>query len=167
MRTDSLLLRYNLLMHPQKVWTALQHNSLSYLAHLSRRFKPSPVLRLFVLRKLSNFQSVLKNRLMNFDETLEDWSTHCPLQMLLFFDQICPGANSGRAKLGNRGPFRQRTFSSDQKATAITRMHMHSNGLEACGKNVFLVALCSQIVDAFWRLCLPLNLSPYVIYELI
>ena len=78
-----------------------------YLAHLSRRLKwaiviarrpsvrrrPSVVV-VVVVRKLSHFQLLLQNRLMDFDETWYAWSTHGPLQVLLFFGQICPGGGS-------------------------------------------------------------------------
>ena len=56
--------------------------------------------------------------------------THGPLQVLLFFGQIRPGADPGRAKKVT-GPLLQQTSSSDRKATATNRMH--SNDLEACG----------------------------------
>ena len=32
---------------------------------------------------------------MDFDETWYAWSTHGPLQVLLFFGQILPGADPG------------------------------------------------------------------------
>ena len=55
-----------------------------------------------VVRKLSHFQLLLQNRLMDFDETWYAWSTHGPIQVLLFFGQIRPGADPGRGK--NRSP---------------------------------------------------------------
>ena len=43
---------------------------------------------------------------MDFDETLYGWSTQGPLQVLLFFGQIRPGADPGRGKNRSRGvPF--------------------------------------------------------------
>ena len=86
------------------------------LAHLSRRRKwaiviahrPSSVRPsvVVVVRKLSHFQLLLQNRLMDFDETWYAWSTHGPLQVLLFFGQIRPGADPGRGKNRLRGvPF--------------------------------------------------------------
>ena len=43
---------------------------------------------------------------MDFDETWEGWSTHGPLQVLLFFGQIRAGADPGRGKNRSRGvPF--------------------------------------------------------------
>ena len=35
---------------------------------------------------------------MDFDETWYGWSTQGPLQVLLFFGQIRPGADPGRGK---------------------------------------------------------------------
>ena len=80
-----------------------------------------------------NFQLLLQNRLMDFDETWYGWSTQGPLQVLLFFGQIRPWADPGRGQ--NRswgGPLLQRTSSSERKATASNRMH--SSDLEAFGK---------------------------------
>ena len=57
---------------------------------------------------------------------------HGPLQVLLFFGQIRPGADPGRGQNRSRGPLLQETSSSDRKATATNRMD--SNDLEACGK---------------------------------
>ena len=51
--------------------------------------------------------------------------------MLLFFGQIRPGADPGRAKIGHGRSLLQ-DASSDRKATATNRMH--SNDLQACGK---------------------------------
>ena len=43
---------------------------------------------------------------MDFDETWYGWSTQGPLQELLFFGQIRPGADPGRGKNRSRGvPF--------------------------------------------------------------
>ena len=53
-----------------------------------------------------HFQLLLQNRLMDFDETWYGWSTQGPLQVLLFFGQIRPGADPGRGKNMSRGvPF--------------------------------------------------------------
>ena len=53
-----------------------------------------------------HFRLLLQNRLMNFDETWYGWSTQGPLQVLLFFGQIRPGADPGRGKNRSRGvPF--------------------------------------------------------------
>ena len=92
-----------------------------FLAHLSRRLewaiviahRPSSVrpsgvrpASVVVVRKLSHFQLLLQNRLMDFDETWYAWSTHSPLQVLLFFGQIRQGADPGRGKNRSRGvPF--------------------------------------------------------------
>ena len=49
---------------------------------------------------------------MDFDETWYGWSNQGPLQVLLFFGQIRPGADPGRGK--NRsggGPLLQETSS--------------------------------------------------------
>ena len=48
---------------------------------------------------------LLQNRLMDFDETWYGWGTHDPLQVLLFFGQIRPLADPGRAKIGHGVPF--------------------------------------------------------------
>ena len=40
---------------------------------------------------------------MDFDETWYGWSTQGPLQVLLFFGQIHPGADQGGAKIGQGG----------------------------------------------------------------
>ena len=54
----------------------------------------------------SHFRLLLQNRLMDFDETWYAWSTHGPLQVLLFFGQIRPGADPGRGQNRSRGvPF--------------------------------------------------------------
>ena len=45
-----------------------------------------------------HFRLLLQNRLMDFDETWYGWSTQGPLKELLFFGQICPGADPGRGK---------------------------------------------------------------------
>ena len=50
-----------------------------------------------------HFRLLLQNRLMDFDETWYGWSTQGPLQVLLFFGQIRPGADPGRGKNRSRG----------------------------------------------------------------
>ena len=57
-----------------------------------------------VRRPLDNlhFQLLLQNRLIDFDETWYGWSTQGPLQVLLFFGQICPGADPGRGQNRSR-----------------------------------------------------------------
>ena len=53
-----------------------------------------------------HFRLLLQNRLMDFDETWYGWSTQGPLQVLLFFGQIRPGADPGQGKKRSRGvPF--------------------------------------------------------------
>ena len=47
---------------------------------------------------------------MDFDETLYGWSTQGPLQVLLFFGQIRPGADPGRGKIGHGGSPSSRNF---------------------------------------------------------
>ena len=69
---------------------------------------------------------------MDFDETWYGWSTHDPLQVLLFFGQIRLGADPGRAKIGHGGPLLQESSSSDRKATVTNQMD--SNNLETYGK---------------------------------
>ena len=58
----------------------------------------------------------------------------------------------GRGKNRPWGPLLQRTSSSDQKATATNRMH--SNNLEACGKNFCYLLFHSEVkfLMRFWRL---------------
>ena len=108
----------------------------TYCDHaLSRR--PSSVVRLSsVCRPLDNwhFLLLLQNRLMDFDETWYGGSTQGPLQVLLFFGQIRPGADPGwgQNRSGGGGPLLKKTSSSDWKATATNRMH--SSHLEAFGK---------------------------------
>ena len=73
-----------------------------------------------------------------------------PVQMMLFFGQICPGADPGRGQNRSMGvPLLQGTSASDWKATATNQMH--SNDLEACGDVVFLllVPFQSQIFYSF------------------
>ena len=72
--------------------------------------RPSSVVRRLssVCRPLDylHFRLLLQNRLMDFDETWYGWSTQGPLQVLLFFGQIRPGADQGRGKNRSRGvPF--------------------------------------------------------------
>ena len=80
-----------------------------FLAHLSRRLKWAIVIARrpsVVVHKLSHFQLLLQNHLMDFDETWYAWSTHGPLQVLLFFGQIGPLADPGRGKNRSQGvPF--------------------------------------------------------------
>ena len=67
-----------------------------------------PSVRLSVVRPLDNlhFQLLLQNRLIDFNETWYGWSTQGPLQVLLFFGQIRPGADPGRGQNRSRGvPF--------------------------------------------------------------
>ena len=45
-----------------------------------------------------HIQLLLQNRLIDFDETWHGWSSQCPLQVLLFFDQIRPGADPRRGQ---------------------------------------------------------------------
>ena len=95
----------------------------SFLGHRSQRLqwpivitrcpasvvRPSVVRRPSVRRPLDNlhFQLLLQNRLIDFDETLYGWSTQGPLQVLLFFGQIRPGADPAWADPG-RGQNRSR-----------------------------------------------------------
>ena len=70
---------------------------------------------------------------MDFDETWYGGSTQGPLQVLLFFGQIRPGADPGQGQNRSRGgSLLKKTSSSDWKATATNRMH--SSDLEAFGK---------------------------------
>ena len=86
-----------------------------FLGHRSQRLQwpivitrcPASVRRLssVVCRPLDylHFWLLLQNRLMDFDETWYGWSTQGPLQVLLFFGQIPPGADQGRGKNRSRG----------------------------------------------------------------
>ena len=139
----------------------LQNSVMDFLAHLSRRLEwaiviahcPSsvrPSSSVVVVCKLSQFRLLLQNRLMDFDETWYAWSTHGPLQVLLFFGQIRPGADPGRGKNRSGGPL-QETSSSDRKATAINRMY--SNDVEACGKKCCYFWFHSNfwcVLTSFW-----------------
>ena len=84
---------------------------------------PSVVRPSVVVCKLSHFQLLLQNRLMDFDKTWYAWSTHGPLQVLLFFGQIRPGVDPGRGKNRSRGPpfsknffFRPEDYSEEPNA---------------------------------------------------
>ena len=91
---------------------------MKFLGHRSQRLQwpivimrcPASVVRRpsSVCRPLDylHFRLLLQNRLMDFDETWYGWSTQGPLQVLLFFGQIRPGADPGRGKNRSRGvPF--------------------------------------------------------------
>ena len=89
--------------------------SLPFLGHRSQRLQwpivitrcpASVVCRPSVVRRpldYLHFRLLLQNRLMDFDETWYGWSTQGPLQVLLFFGQIRPGADPGRGKNRSRG----------------------------------------------------------------
>ena len=101
---------------------------------------------------------------MDFDETWYAWSTHGPLQVLLFFSQIRPLGDPGRAKIGHGGPLLQETSSSDQNATATNPMN--SNDLQACGKKCCYSWFHSEVqfLTRFWRVFdvfLDLVILPY------
>ena len=72
---------------------------------------------------------------MDFDETWYAWSTHGPLQVLLFLARSAQGRIQDGAKIGHGGPLLQETSSSDRKATATNGMH--SNDLELFGLSHF------------------------------
>ena len=79
----------------------------TYCDHvLSGVCRPSSVVRRPCVRRpldYLHFRLLLQNRLMDFDETWYGWSTQGPLQVLLFFGQIRPGADPGRGKNRSRG----------------------------------------------------------------
>ena len=118
------------------------------------RCPASVVRRASVCRPLDylHFRLLLQNRLMDFDETWYGWSTQGPLQVLLFFGQIPPGANPGRGKNRSRGSPSSGNFSSYRKATATNRMH--SSDLETCGKKCCYFWFHSEVkfLTRFWRL---------------
>ena len=132
---------------------------LAFLAHLSRRLKWAIVIarRPFVrcrpasiVRKLSHFQLLLQNRLMDFWILMKlgrDEVLMVPYKCCCFSARSAQGRIQGGAKIGHGGPLLQET-SSDRKATATNRMH--SNDLEACGKKCCYFCFHSgQIFDAF------------------
>ena len=141
--------RYCIFSSPEpKARVSYCHSALSVVrpSVRRRRRRPSGV-------NFSHFRLLLQNCLMDFDETWYAWSTHGPLQVLLFFGQISPGADPGRGKNRSRGgPLLQETSSSEQKATATNRMH--SNDLEACGKKCCYFWFHSGVkfLTRFWRL---------------
>ena len=129
-----------------------------FLGHRSQRLQwpivimrcPASVVRRPSVRRpldYLHFRLLLQNRLMDFDETWYGWSTQGPLQVLLFFGQIRPGA-----KIGHGGPLLQETSSSDRKATATN--WMHSSDLETCGKKCCYIWFHSEVkfLTRFWRL---------------
>ena len=148
-----------ILAQAQNQWQEPAYCLILFLGHRSQRLQwpivitrcPASVRPSVVRRPLDylHFRLLLQNRLMDFDETWFGWSTQGPLQVLLFFGQIRPGADPGRGKNRSWGPLLQETSSSDQKATATNRVH--SSDLETCGKKCcyFLVPFRSQIFDAF------------------
>ena len=97
----------------QRVFRAQEPKApVTYCDHaLSGVRRPSSVVRRpssVVCRPLDylHFRLLLQNRLMDFYETWYGWSTQGPLQVLLFFGQIRPGADPGRGKNRSRGvPF--------------------------------------------------------------
>ena len=114
--------------------------------------------------RLLHFRLLLQNRLMDFDETWYGWSTQGPLQVLLFFGQIRPGADPGRGKNRSRGSpssgnffFRPEGYSSKPNALQWSR-NMWEEVL------LFLVPFRSQIFDTFWRL---LDLVKFALFNAI
>ena len=70
---------------------------------------------------------------MDFDETWYGWSTQGPLQVLLFFGQIRPGADPGRGKNRSRGvPFFKKlllqTGRLQQQTKYIAMIYKHVGG---------------------------------------
>ena len=134
-----------------------------FLGHRSRRLQwpfvitrcpASVVCPSSVRRPLDNlhFQLLLQNRCMDFDDTWYGWSTHGPLQVLLFLGQIRLGVDPRRNQNKSRGSLLQRTSSSDRKATATNRMH--SSDLEAFGNRCCYFLFHSEVkfLTRFWRL---------------
>ena len=73
----------------------------TYCDHVLSGVCPSVVRPSSVVRRpldYLHFRLLLQNRLLDFDETWYGWSTQGPLQVLLFFGQIRPGADPGRGK---------------------------------------------------------------------
>ena len=94
-------------------------------------------------------QPLLQNRLMYVYETWWGWSARGPLQVLLFFGQICPGADPGRGQKGHGGSpsstnfcYRLEGYSNKRNAKQWSRSMWHVVLL-------LLVPFQSQIFDAF------------------
>ena len=143
----------------------------TFLGHRSQRLQwpivitrcPASVVRRLssVVRRLSSvcrpldylhFQ-LLQNRLMDFDETWYGWSTQGPLQVLLFFGQIRPGADPGRGKNRSRGvPFIRKLLLQTGRLQQQTECH--SSDLETCGKKCCYFWFHSEVkfLTRFWRL---------------
>ena len=133
-----------------------------FLAHLSRRLRwaiviahrpwsvcPSVRPSVIVVRKLSYFQLLLQNRLKDFDETWYARSIHGPLQVLLFFGQICPGADPGRGKNGSRGSPSSRNFFFKPEGYSNKPNAWQWLGSMLEEVLLFLFPFRSQIFDAF------------------
>ena len=71
----------------------------TYCDHALSGVRPS--VRPSSIRHL-HFQLLLQNRLIDFDGTWYGWSTQGPLQVLLIFGQIRPGADPGRGQNRSR-----------------------------------------------------------------
>ena len=130
-----------------------------FLGHRSQRLQwPIVITRcpLSVVRRpldYLHFRLLLQNRLMDFDETWYGWSTQGPLQVLLFFGQICPGADPGRGKNRSQGvPFFRKLLLQTGRLTATNRVH--SSDLEARGKKCCYFWFHSEVkfLTRFWRL---------------
>ena len=105
-----------------------------------------------VCRPLDNlhFQLLLQNRLMDFDETWYGWSTHGPLQVLLFFGKIHPGADPGRGKNRSQGvPFFKELQRLQQQTECIAVIYKH------LGRSVVIFGFIRKsnfwrVFDVFW-----------------
>ena len=86
------------------------HSAPSVVRCPSVRRRLSSVRRPSVVRKLSHFQLLLQNRLMDFDETWYAWSTYGPLQVLLLSARSAQGRIQGGAKIGHGGSPSSRNF---------------------------------------------------------
>ena len=125
----------------------------NFLGHRSQRLQwPIVITRCpaSVRRPLNylHFRLLLQNCLMDFDETWYGWSTQGPLQVLLFFGQIRPGADPVRGKNRSQGvPFfkklllQTRRLQQQTECIAVIKKHV--------GRSVVIFGSIPK--SNFWR----------------
>ena len=117
-----------------------------------------------VCRPLDNlhFQLLFQNRFMDFNETWYEWSTQGPLQALLFFGQIRPGADTGRGQIRSWGSPSSKNFllqtgrlQQQIKCIAVILKHV--------GRSVVIFGFIrkSNFWRVFWRLFRLSNLGVF------